>query len=67
MEYKVRFNKLCKQLDEQMCELHHNTEVRKNDSKRQKEKELLDAMEKAIEKGNLMDAYRYQIILEILG
>ncbi|KYK31346.1 MAG: hypothetical protein AYK23_03605 [Candidatus Proteinoplasmatales archaeon SG8-5] len=69
MEYRVRFEKLCKQLDRQLCESlsDHKGDDMLSNSKKQNEKELLDAMEKAIEEGNLKDAMRYQFMLEILG
>jgi hypothetical protein len=67
MEYRVRFEKLCRRLDDQICEAIAQNEMNFKDYKKQNEKELLDAMEKAIDQGNLKDAMRYQFMLEILG
>jgi hypothetical protein len=77
MEYKVRYTKLCRQLDQQLCELDQlnenpryirlNAPTKSDDFKKRQEKNLLDAMEKALKEGNLRDAMRYQFMLEILG
>ena len=67
MEYRVRFERLCKRLDDQICEAIAQNGMDFKDHKKQNEKDLLDAMEKALDEGHLKDAMRYQFMLEILG
>lgn len=66
-EYNERYDKLCKRLDQEINERIKFYETKIDKEKKQRQNDLLDDMEKAIDDGNFMEANRIRIMLEIYG
>lgn len=67
MEDVERFNELRNRLNQNLNESLKAFEKQLDETRIQREKELLNAMEKALNEGNLSEAYRCQLMLEIWG